>query len=288
MKSRSFVITNFSLDSEDVFERNKTQIRFLAYSLETCPNTGKQHHQAYVYFHNLKGCGIRSIKKIATMFGNSHVEVMRGSFQQNEAYCSKEAELVKLGDEPKQGARGDLQETVNMIKNGELDLDKLIETNADMVHMYGRTLQMAETLALRKRFRTEMTTAIWYWGGTGVGKSHKAFRNYSPKTHYIKDLSTHWWDGYKGQEIVILNEYRSDFKFSYLLQLVDKWPMNVPVRNKESVPFLSKKIIFTSSQHPTECYPNIDESRFRQFTRRVDIREVVRFNNNVEVCDELY
>jgi len=286
-KSRSFVITNFHCDTADVYERNKTQIRFIAFGEETCPSTDRKHHQCYVYFFNPRSTGVRGIRTIAIMFGNSHVEVMRGSFAQNEAYCGKENELTKLGEEPKQGARGDLQETVAMIERGEMSVDALIGTNAEMVHMYGRTLQLAETVYLRSRFRTEMTTALWLHGKTGVGKSHRAFEGYHPDTHYIKDLSTQWWDGYKGQETVIFNEYRSDFKFSYLLSLIDKWPLNVPVRNRESVPFLAKHVIFTSSDHPRECYPNVDDTRFEQFKRRVKIKELIRYNDEIELVEEI-
>lgn len=287
-KTRSFVVTNYHLNTKDVFEANKTQIRFMAFGEEVCPTTDRKHHQVYLYFFNQKTTGVRSLKKIGDLFGGAHVEPMRGSFQQNEAYCEKEGAFTKLGDEPKQGARGDLQETVAMIESGEITVDSLLGTNADMVHMYGRTLQLAETVYLRTRFRSEMTTALWLHGKTGVGKSHRAFEGYNPTTHYIKDLSTHWWDGYKGQEIVIFNEYRSDFKFSYLLSLIDKWPMNVPIRNRESIPFLAKHVIFTSSVHPRECYPNVDDTRFEQFKRRVTIKELIRYgDDDVEEVEEL-
>ena len=121
-----------------------------------------------------------------------------------------------------------------------------------------------------------MTEGIWYWGATGVGKSHKVFHDYNPATHYVKDLETEWWDGYTGQEIVIFNEFRSQFKFSFLLNLMDKWPLDVKVRNKESVPFLAKKLLFTSCDKPQDAYSNIDSVRFEQFTRRCKIKEVVR------------
>lgn len=279
-KTRSFVVTNYKCNTPEVYEKNKQQIRFIAFGEEITPTTGRLHHQVYMYFYNNKTTGTRSLNKIGKLFdpeGGAHTKPMYGSFQQNEAYCSKEHLFTKLGDEPKQGQRGDLQETVDMIGRGELTVDSLMSTNADMVHMYGRTLTLAETIHLRSKFRTEMTTAVWYHGKTGVGKSHRAFENFDPSTHYVKDLSTHWWDGYKGQETVIFNEYRSDFKFSYLLQLIDKWPLNVPIRNRESIPFLSKHIIFTSSDHPRECYPNVDDTRFEQFTRRVKITELIGF-----------
>ena len=46
---------------------------------------------------------------------------------------------------------------------------------------------------------------------------------------------------------MIFNDFRGiDLKFNLLLKLVDKWPMNVPARNKADRPFISKKIIITS------------------------------------------
>lgn len=279
-KTRTFVVTNWALNTAEVYEREKTQIRFIAFGEETCPTTLRLHHQVYLYFFNQKTTGVRSLKKIGDLFGGgAHVKPMRGSFQQNEAYCSKEGSFTKLGDEPKQGCRGDIDETAKMILDSELTSDEVCAINPAFHHQYGRTFDRLETIALRKKFRTEMTEGIWYWGATGVGKSHKVFHDYNPATHYVKDLETEWWDGYTGQEIVIFNEFRSQFKFSFLLSLMDKWPLDVKVRNKESVPFLAKKLLFTSCDKPQDAYSNIDSVRFQQFTRRCKIKEVVRLGD---------
>ena len=97
-------------------------------------------------------------------------------------------------------------------------------------HQYGRTLDRIEAIALRKRFRTEMTKRTWYTGAACVGKSHKIFEDFDPDTYFVKDLTVDWWDGYRGQPIVLLNEFRGEIKFSTLCALIDKWPMTVPWR----------------------------------------------------------
>jgi len=296
--TRGFAITNFALNTAEVYESKKDRIRFIAYGEETCPTTGRKHHQCFMYLWKQSSTGVRALNNIGKWFANedqqaAHVEPMRGSFRDNEAYCSKEGSYTKLGEEPAQGSRGDIVENKDMIVDGTLTPDDIALSDPSHYHLYGRTYEKLHTIALRKKWRTEMTEGLWYWGGTGVGKSHKAFANYHPDTHYIKDLNTQWWDGYKGQETVILNEFRGQLKFSSLLELVDKWPLNVSCRNKESVPFLAKKVIVTSSMVPEDVYKNVLNDNMNQLRRRFSIREVVRFNPNIlpnlmDDVDELF
>ena len=279
--TKAFVITNYALNTTEVYEKKKDKIRFIAFGEETCPTTGRKHHQCFMYLHKQSSTGVRALNAIGKWFATdtqqaAHIEPMRGSFRSNEVYCSKEGAYTKLGDEPAQGSRGDIVENKDMIVDGTLHPDEICLADPAHYHLYGRTYERIHTIALRNKFRTEMTEGIWYWGGTGVGKSHKAFAGYHPSTHYIKDLNTQWWDGYKGQEIVILNEFRGQLKFSDLLTLVDKWPHVVSVRNKEDVPFLAKKVIVTSSMVPEDVYKNVLNDNMNQLRRRFKVKEVVR------------
>lgn len=274
-KQRGFVVTNWNCDA-DVYQKliDDKKLRFIAYGKETCPSTGKEHHQAFLYFHNPKSTGKRNLCKIGKMFGDvqCNVEPMKGSFEQNEAYCSKESELIKFGEAPKQGCRGDLNEVKDMILKGDLKADDVALTDPHTFHQYGRTLERIETIALRKRYRTEMTSCTWYTGPSGAGKSHKVFEGYDPEKFFIKDVSVDWWDGYVGQEIVILNEFRGEIKFSMMCALIDKWPMTVPIRGRESVPFLAKEIRVACIKSPEDVYHRTasdDGEPWQQFQRRV-------------------
>eukprot|EP00873_Tetraselmis_striata_P036131 jgi/Tetstr1/456395/TSEL_043129.t1 len=232
-KTRFFVVTNWNLDTDYDALIEKGQIRYVMHGRETCPETGKLHDQCYVYFHNQRQNSKRALNDIGNMFGPIHcyVAAMRGTLRQNDAYCSKEDAYNHVGLKPSPGARGDIEEVKDEILAGNITSDEVCLANPEFHHKYGRTLDRIEAIALRKRFRTEMTKGIWYTGPTASGKSHKVFEGYDPDTHYVKNLNEEWWDGYKGHPVVIFNEFRGQIKFSELLDLVDKWPKTVKWRN---------------------------------------------------------
>jgi len=278
-------MTNYQLDADYEEIMAARDIRYFAYAAETCPTTGRKHHQCYLYFRNQKGTGKRSLNSIGRMFvqGGTHVEPMKGSISQNAAYCSKEGQLVEFGSFPKQGARRDLDEIIEGVKNGD-SVDDIVLNQPMMYHQYGRTLREAEKICLRRKFRMgTMTRGMWYWGVSGVGKSHRAFENFNPETHFVKDLRTQWWDGYIGQPYIVINEFRGLIgnmgrreSYSFLLELIDQWPMTLPYRNRESVPMLSTCVIFTSVMHPRAIYENyIEESEsWEQFDRRFTVEQL--------------
>lgn len=199
-------------------------------------------------------------------------------------YCKKDGEFSTYGEEPKgQGARTDLLEVRDSIANG-LKVDEIALDNPMLYHQYGRTLNKLEDLLMRKKFRTEMTRGIWYWGDTGVGKSHKALEGFTPETHYIYPNDGGWWDGYTQQETVIFNDFRAEVPYNQMLQLVDKWPITVRRRNREPMPFLSKTIIVTSSLPPWDLYTRRqEEDNIAQLLRRFEVVRLFDERHSTEV-----
>ena len=271
-KARLFTFTNFDLTVDYGSLVTRKQAEFIAIGPETCKTTGRKHHQGYIYFVNAKSTSKKSLGNIGSMLGDAHMEPMLGSLHQNEGYCSKESSLQKWGNEPKQGTRSDLNSMVDRIRGGER-VDDIVMEDPGFFHEFGRTLQKIEDVALRQKNRTEMTQGEWVWGPTGVGKSHYAFADFTPETHYVKPLQDEWWDGYTGQPVVILNDFRGQIPFSELLTLVDKYPHNVKRRCREPAPFLAKKLIVTSSLPPEDVYINrcAETDSLAQLTRRFRI-----------------
>lgn len=86
------------------------------------------------------------------------------------------------------------------------------------------------------------TKAIWIYGDSGSGKSYaceELAKNITSKRgeHYWRHNSgsLKWWDGYSGQEVVIIEEFRRDRikeggGLAQLLILLDKYTTELPIK----------------------------------------------------------
>ena len=117
-----------------------------------------------------------------------------------------------------------------------------------------------------------MTTCEWTYGEKGTGKSKYAFKDYDPSTHYILNYDKGWWDGYTGQDIVLMNEFHWYILYKRIIHLIFKFPEDVRRRGKEPTPFLAKHIKITSRLHPKYVYYNrYKEDSQAQLYRRMKI-----------------
>lgn len=254
----------------------KPFITYLCYAKEIAPTTGTKHLQGYLEMANAKT--ISALKK-SLKNKSYHFEVSKGSAEDNRNYCMKTIDdedenerWTEYGSPKQQGERTDLINIKNEIVKGK-KVDDICMDNPNLYHQYGRTLSKIEDIVLRKKYRQWMTTCDWYYGPTGVGKSHKAFEHYNPDTHYLwKNDDNGWQDGYTGQETVIINEFRGNIPYGKLLELIDIHPTTIPRRGKEPAPFLAKHVIITSSLHPREIYCNLSKNdSLEQLYRRIKI-----------------
>lgn len=269
-QSRGWCYTINNWTSEEYELLSELECRFHVIGKEIGEN-GTPHLQGYIEFNN-RGKRLGGCKKINS---RAHWEVRRGTPEEAFVYCKKDGDWWTVGNLPEQGARKDLQNIAEQIKNGT-KVDEIMLNDPVLYHKYGRTMNKLEDLRMRKEYRKEMTKGVWYFGKTNVGKSHIAYEGFSPETHYNFPSDNGWWDGYEQQETVIINEFRGSLSYSFLLQLVDKWPVTVKRRNREPIPFTSKKVIITSSQRPEDVYFNLAEKdSMEQLYRRFEVVKVL-------------
>lgn len=110
--------------------------------------------------------------------------------------------------------------------------------------------------------RNHETQVIVIQGPTGTGKSRWAKDNFP--NAYWKQRSN-WWDGYQGQDVVVIDEFYGWLQFDLLLRLCDRYPLFVETKGGQ-VNFIARKVIITTNAIPALWYKNV---YFSSFIRRV-------------------
>lgn len=112
-----------------------------------------------------------------------------------------------------------------------------------------------------------------FWGKTGTGKSRRAWEE-AGFSAYPKAPTSKFWDGYQGQQNVVIDEFRGIIEISHFLRWMDRYPLLVEVKGT-SVVCCAEHIWITSNLSPRQWYPALDDETFDALNRR--FTEIVEF-----------
>lgn len=92
-------------------------------------------------------------------------------------------------------------------------------------------------------------------------------------TQFIKGQPV-WFEGYDPIQhtTVLIDDFFSDAPYRWLLRLLDRYPMWVPVKGG-AVQFTPKVVYITSNSPLAELYPNITQHRYALYRRFSSIIE---------------
>lgn len=266
-RSRNFVFTINNPTPIDTLTLEELECRHIAYQEEMGAN-GTPHLQGCISFST----SVTLATAIRRLPVRSHVEVMRGTYQQALSYCTKEdtriSDPIQRGDPPvSQGERVDLKRYIEMIPtHSELDiLSMLPETHARYYRFYDRVRGL-----LSKPRRHEMVIKV-YWGPPGTGKSRRAADEAGDDAYYVSQPTasqTLWFDGYNTQKTVIFDDFYGWVPWSFLLRITDRYPFKVQYKGG-TTEFVSTTIIFTSNTHPRDWYRNVPNGDVGPLLRRI-------------------
>lgn len=248
---------------------------YVCWGVETCPETGRIHHQGYAEFSKTVTVGKKNgfLKKLNN---GAHWERRKGTCTQAIKYCEKDGDFHELGARPEtteQGKRTDLDDVKEMVKAG-VPMTQI----AELCTSY-QGLRMAEKLKeYDDRKRTWVTEVFWYYGPTGCGKTRLAYEE-AGENAWISGRDLKWWQGYDGHEHVIIDDFRGDFcKFHELLRILDRYPYIVEVKGG-SRQLLAKKIWITCPVRPEEVYKAQEDVNqlLRRITKVVNLGPTLSF-----------
>ncbi len=230
-----------------------SDVQYLIYGKEVAPTTGQKHFQGYVEVK--KTMRLRAMKEIFLQC--VHMEVAIATCKLNQEYCKKEGSWVEHGaPKPGQGARVDLMEIKGAMDDG-MSLTGVSQAYFGQFLRYHRGFERYQSLNAVPSGRGGMIIK-WFWGPTGSGKTSALNTNVEllGKDHYGLQTSPTgtWWNGYDGQEVVVMDELRAGwFPHSVLLRVLDRAAYRVPCHGA-SVALCATHILISSSKPPQDLY----------------------------------
>lgn len=270
-----FTINNYTdvdisgMHLRDVGNRGN-KITYMVYGLEV-GDQGTPHIQGYLEVD--KKC---AMSPLAFLFPRAHFTKANGTQEQNKTYCLKDGQGQELGTPMAQGARNDLQGLGQAIVDGAKPADLAASNPAEYIRFHRgiHALHAAVHDVPRKR-DTDKNVYVFY-GPTGTGKTRTAIETleslYGPESYYKWNPSMgKWWDGYDGHRGVILDEFRGQLPFGYLLSLLDRYAMKVETKGG-SREFVADTVYITSPLPPDQWYKDLDGSdKLAQLLRRITL-----------------
>lgn len=286
--SRKWQITiNNPLDKELTHERIRKSLNEFNQMVYWCMadeigEEGTPH--THIYMHSACVVRFSSVKK---RFESAHIEMAKGTSQQNREYVTKTGKWLESrkretcvdgtyeewGEMPveRQGKRNDLDDLYAMIKDGMDDFAILEQDASYMLHMdkVERARQVIRQESFKDTWRDVEVTYVY--GDTGSGKTRGIMEQYGYSNVFRVTDYLHPFDNYKGQEILIFEEFRSSLRIGDMLNYTDGYPLELPCRYANKYACYTKVYII-SNLPLSQQYAQLQRENFesyRAFLRRI-------------------
>jgi len=168
-----------------------------------------------------------------------------------------------------QGTRNDILDLKSDIDAGK-DLDFVMDHHFGLFLKYPSGIK--ETISRKKRSRDFMTEVYIFHGVTRTGKSLSAHQLALVMTDGNADDIYYqeggkWWDGYTGQQVVIVEDFAGSWSYEQWKRICDRYPVTVE-RKGGMMKFVSRAIIFTSNIHWMDWWKDLSPSRSAEIQER--------------------
>jgi hypothetical protein len=284
-KSRAWCFTLNNYTEQEEHDVHEFESNYLICGREKGEN-GTPHLQGYVYFKNARHLG-----GVRNLLARAHWEIARGSPEQNREYCTKQGDYFESGILPmSQKRKGEVEqdrwkEIWKLAKKGELE-----EIDADVRIKHYRTLKEINKDFMTKPADLTELDNHWIWGAPGLGKSRSA-RILYPNAYF--KAGNKWWDGYQGEENVIIDDFELDFHV--LGHYIKVWAdhFSFVAEHKGGASHIRPKRIIITSNYAIESVFAKDQTLVQAILRRFKVchlTEPLQFeepNNVIEVEGEV-
>lgn len=270
--------------SHEVIKRILGELKSFIYWC-LCDEIGEQgttHTHVYVAFKNAV-----MFSTMQQRFYGAHIEIVKGTHRENRDYVHKEGKWLdskkaetnlpetfeesgELPEEPDRRVKQS-EAILAMVEAGASDGEIMRAYPSAMNHL--KNIEQARQTLLEEKYGVDWRTVevTYIWGETGVGKTRSVVEKYGYKNVFRVTNYTHPFDGYKGQDVILFDEFRSSLKFSDMLAYIDGHPVMLPCRYADKVACYTK--VYIISNIPLEKqYPLVqveEPAGYAAFRRRI-------------------
>lgn len=294
-----------AMKNNRMLKGDNPKIKYLVWEFETGDALERPHVQGYLEYQTKTTLtGLKKLFNLPYM----HAEARMGTASEAATYCKKEGSFFEFGriseDRLIRGranggnhVKHDWEEMLSAIKGG-------IEMT-DFIEKYPK-YSMTSTSAFLKLYaiyeaKKEVPTLdgelkdynIWIYGEAGTGKSRYAFETFG--AYYSKQPSK-WWDGYKGEETVVLDDLDPEstkYIIRYLKIWSDRYPFEAEIKGG-TMKIRPRRFVITSNYSLEECIANFTDiaplrRRFKvmEFTM-TERREILEAPRPLARCSNFY
>ena len=280
-KHRNILLTLFDIDKYPKIRQYLTNLKNFQYMVaaqEKCPETGRDHIHIYCQFN--KPSNVSQNKCC-----NAHLDVSRGTPEQNITYVKKDGNILDEIGEHKNNHKTRFVSYNDIKKMTPEQRGELSFVNANIIERFNQRDELRFRKSKMKKgfLRQGLIFVKYIWGPSGSGKSELAMDimeglmpNTTIKEKFWDNVHHYdgFWHGISGEtEYAIYDEFRdtqmSPYKF---INFID---YNVHSLNIKGGNIMNKYkyIIITSTQDPHNIYAQMKDrdEPARQWLRRMEV-----------------
>jgi len=212
--------------------REFSNLKYAIYQYEKGEN-GTPHIQAFVIYKNNK-----RFKNVKQDFPTGHLIVPNGSNVENRDYCTKKdtrlAPPIEIGEFSEMRSRNDIVLFLEALKLGASNV--LLQNMFPVLYtQFGpdKIEKMRQDFLKEEhgqKFR-ENITVTYIYGNTRLGKTTYVYDKYPIKDICrVHNYERGTFEDYMFQKILVLDEFTGKIDITFMNNLLDKFPVNLPAR----------------------------------------------------------
>lgn len=189
---------------------------------------------------------------------------------------SERVTTIDTFDTPEQekDEHAELLNDIYSLVNKEITWGELIKRKPKRVHMISNIKTAYELLLREYKFDNTFRRleVAYIFGQTAKGKTRYIMEKYGYKNVYRVTKYDHTaFDQYKGQDVVVFEEFRSSFKIEDMLNYLDGYPLMLPSRYNDKEACYTK-VYITTNWTLEQQYKNVQTEHpttWQAFNRRI-------------------